>query len=157
MKYRKFKKSDIRHIAKIKHSVFAEFCKDDYFEKGAIEWYLNQVNLNNLDDKLMKSIRITKDSICYVVEENNEIVWYINGKKNRMWNLFVLWKVHGKWVGKNLVELFEKEALKQGSNEIKINSSIYAVLFYQKMGYMKTTWVRNTHDLKIQPMKKIFN
>ena len=32
---------------------------------------------------------------------------------------------------------------------------MYAVPFYQKIGYKKTTGIRNLHGLKVQPMKKV--
>jgi len=156
IKYRKFKKSDIRQVTKIRHKVFSEFCKNDYFEKWAIKWYLSHSNLNKTDELLLKQFWIEKDLICYVVEENSKIIGYIKGYKNRIWNFFILWNFHNKWIWKKLIKLLEIEVIKDWANEIKIKSSTYAVPFYQKMGYKKTTWIRNMHWLKIQPMKKIF-
>ena len=157
MKFRKFKKGDIRQIAKIKNSVFSRFNISEYFEKRAIDWYLNFTNPKKSDQELLKAFHVSSKSIFYVAEENNKIIGYIKGGKNRIGNLFVVGKVHKKGVGKKLVELFEREAKKQNSKEIKISSSIYAASFYQKMGYKKTTGIRNLHGLKIQPMKKILN
>jgi len=76
------------------------------------------------------------------------------GRKNRIKNLFVLGEEHKKGVGKKLIKLFEKEVKKRNYNHTKVNSSIYAIFFYQKMGYKKTTGIRNFNGLKIQPMKK---
>ncbi|MDZ7798253.1 MAG: GNAT family N-acetyltransferase [Patescibacteria group bacterium] len=157
MKFRKFKKSDIRQIAKIKNSVFSSFNKSEYFEKGTVSKYLNYTNPKKSDKELLEAFKITKDSIFYVAEENDKIFGYIKGRKNRIGNLFVLGQNHKKGIGRKLVDLFEKEAEKQNSKEIKINSSIYAVPFYQKRGYKKTTGIRNLHGLKIQPMKKVLN
>lgn len=157
MKFRKFKKEDIRQIAEIKNSVFKKFNNSEYFKKEAIDWYLNFTNPQKSDKELLEAFHVSSKSIFYVAEENNKIVGYIKGSKNRIGNLFVIGKTHKKGVGKKLVELLEKEAKKQNSKEIKIRSSIYAVPFYQKMGYKKTTGIRNLHGLKIQPMRKILN
>lgn len=157
MKFRKFKKGDIRQVAKIKNSVFSKFNSSEYFKKDAIQWYLNFTNPKKSDEELFEAFHISDKSIFYVAEENNKIIGYIKGNKDRIANLFVLGNSHKKGVGKKLVGLLEKEAKKQNSKEIKIRSSIYAVPFYQKMGYKKTTGVRNFHNLKIQPMKKILN
>ena len=157
MGFRKFKKSDIRQVAKIKNSVFSSFNKSEYFEKEAVAKYLSYTNHKKSDQELLEAFKVTPDSIFYVAEENNKIFGYIKGRKNRIGNLFVLGQTHKKGIGKKLVDLFEKDAKKQNSNEIKIHSSIYAVPFYQKMGYKKTTGIRNLHGLKIQPMRKILN
>lgn len=155
MRFRKFRKGDIRRIAKIKNSVFSEFNKLDYFDKTAIKRYLEQTSLDKSDKELLDSFRNTNKSIFYVATENNQIVGYIKGSKDKIGNLFVSGKSHRKGIGKKLVELLEKDAKKQGSNEIKISASTYAVPFYQRMGYKKTTGIRNIYGLKIQPMKKI--
>ncbi len=156
MRFRKFKKSDIRQIAKIKNSVFSSFNKSEYFEKKAVSKYLSYTNPKKSDQELLEAFKI-KNSIFYIAEENEKIFGYIKGRKNRIGNLFVLGKIHKKGIGRKLVDLFEKEAKKQNSKEIKIHSSIYAVPFYQKMGYKKTTGIRNFHGLKVQPMKKVLN
>ncbi len=156
MKFRKFKKRDIRQIAEIKNSVFSKFNHSEYFEKGAIKWYLNFANPKMSDAKLLEAFHISDESIFYVAEEKGKIIGYIKGGADRISNLFVKEEHHKKGVGKKLVKLLEVEAKKQNSKEIKIRSSIYAVPFYQKMGYKKTTGIRNMNGLKIQPMKKVF-
>lgn len=157
MKFRKFKKRDARQIAEIKNSVFSSFNKLEYFKKNAVSKYLSNTNPKKSDQELFEAFKITQDSIFFVAEEDDKILGYIKGNKNRIANLFVLGKTHRKGIGKKLVNLFEKEAEKQNSKEIKIRSSIYAIPFYQKMDYKKTTGVRNFHGLKIQPMKKFLN
>lgn len=96
----------------------------------------------------------SKKTIFYVAEEKGEVVGYISGGKNNIGNLFVSGKMHKKCIGRKLVDLFEKEAIRQGSKEIKIKASIYATTFYQRVGYKKTTGVRNVMGLQAQPMKK---
>lgn len=157
MKFRKFKKEDIRQIAEIKNSVFRKFNSSEYFKEEAIDLYLDFTDPKKSDKELLEAFFISDKSIFYVAEENNKIIGFIKGSKDRIGNLFVLGSSHKKGVGRKLVELLEKEAKKQNSKEIKIRSSIYAIPFYQKMGYKKTTGVRNLHNLKIQPMKKLLN
>jgi predicted N-acetyltransferase YhbS len=155
MKFRKFKEKDIKQIAKVKNSAFSDFNKSEYFEKDAISRYLNYTDPKKSNRELLGAFNINKDSIFYVAEENDKVLGYIKGKKDRIGNLFVLGKAHKKGIGRRLVNLLETEAKKQHSKKIKICSSIYAVPFYQRMGYKKTTGIRNFHGLRIQPMKKI--
>lgn len=103
----------------------------------------------------MNVFHVSKESIFFVAEEEKKIVGYIKGNSNMIVNLFVLGNKHKKGLGRKLVLLFEKEAKRRNSRFIKIKSSLYAVPFYQKMGYKKTTGIRSFHGLKIQPMKKI--
>lgn len=157
MKFRKFKKRDIRQIAKIKNYVFSSFNKSEYFERNAVERYLSYTALTKSNKELIEVFNISKDTIFYVAEENNKIKGYINGRKNKIGNLFVFGVEHKKGIGRKLVELFEKESKKQNSHGIKINSSIYAIPFYEKMGYKKTTGIKNMSGLRVQPMKKRLN
>ncbi len=155
MLFRKFRKEDIRQIAKIRNDVFSKYNRKEYFKKDAIEWYLNLTSLDKSDEELLEAFYISDKTIFYVAEDNKKIIGYIKGNKNKIGNLFVLGSSHKKGIGKKLVELLEKEARKQNSKEIRIRSSIYAVPFYQRIGYKKTTGIRNLNNLKVQPMKKL--
>lgn len=93
--------------------------------------------------------------LFFVAEENNEIIGVSRGKYNKISNLFVKNSSHRKGVGRRLVEVFEAKVKKLGTNEIKIRSTLYASPFYQKVGYKKTTGIRNYMGLKVYPMKKI--
>lgn len=155
MKYRKFKKQDVREVATIKNKVFKKFNGNDYFEKDAIARYYT--NLKTTDEELLKKFKISEKTIFYIAEDNARICGYIKGNKEKIGNLFVLGAYHGKGIGRKLVELFEKEAKRQNSLLIKIASSIYAVPFYEKMGYKKTTGIRNFGGIKAQPMKKVLD
>lgn len=154
IKIRKFKNSDLRKVALLVANTFKKFNAQEYFEKEAIKNYLNQYDLNkNSKQKLLQLFK--KTPIAYVAVENNKIIGIIRGKKDKITNLFVDKNYHRREIGKKLIEKFENEVIKQGSNKIKICSSIYAVSFYKKMGYQKTTGIKNFHGLKTQPMKKI--
>ena len=55
------------------------------------------------------------------------------------------------------MEKYERKATTLGSKVIKLNASMYAVPFYKKIGYQKSTGIRNLFGLKVQPMKKYLN
>lgn len=85
---------------------------------------------------------------------NDKLIGVIRGKKDRIINLFIDESFHGQGIGQKLVKLFEKKAKELDSNMIKIRSSLYASVFYQKQGYKKTTGVRKFHGIKVQPLIK---
>jgi GNAT superfamily N-acetyltransferase len=97
--------------------------------------------------------------MVFVAEDDGQIVGVLRGREERLGSLFVRGDHHRRGIGRMLVECFEEECLRQGSTEVKVFSTLYAVPFYTEMGYKKTTGVRAGRSfegsgLKWQPMKK---
>lgn len=150
---RKFKKSDTAHCASLIAKTYQEFNHDEGSKK-AIQSYIDYFNVKKRGlDELEKNF--CSSSICFVACDKQQIVGIVRGGKNRTSNLFVAGKYHKMGIGKKLMNKFEATAKKNGSKKIKIRASLYAVPFYTKMGYKKTTGQRTFWGLKNQPMKKI--
>ena len=103
---------------------------------------------------------IAADMVFVAVRDNREIVGVLRGSKEKMRSLFVHGKAHRLGVGRKLVKRFEKECVLQGAQVIRLAATLYAIPFYQKMGYKKSTGVRVTDcfdgvGLPYQPMKKV--
>lgn len=155
MKIRKFKISDTESVAKLISKTFATFNEKEGTKK-AVQRYINHYNPKKNDvDKIKEGFLQT--SLFFVVEEKGKIIGIVRGTKNRVVNLFVDGKYHGKGIGKKLMQKFEREAKNLHSKEIRIRASLFAIKFYQVAGYKKTTGIRNFMGLKIQPMKKVLN
>ncbi|MBT5021416.1 GNAT family N-acetyltransferase [Candidatus Woesearchaeota archaeon] len=155
MRIRKFQRKDTIAVALIIRNTFKKFNSKEYFKKDALKTYLNHYDPKlNSEEKLYSNFQRT--SIFYVAEENNQIVGLIRGIPERIVNLFVDKNQHKKGIGKKLVLKFENEA-KKYVDKINIRSSLYASSFYEKMGYKKTTGIRNFRGLKVSPMKKVLN
>jgi len=122
--------------------------------KKAVREYVDHYNPKKTNIETISN-NFSKTKIFYLALENNKLIGVIRGNKNRITNLFVRKGHHKKGIGKKLVQRFEKTCYKLGSQEIKIKASLYAAHFYQKLGYKKTTGIRNFKGLRIQPMKKI--
>jgi GNAT superfamily N-acetyltransferase len=101
-----------------------------------------------------------------VAEMDGRIVGVLRGgrgdEKGRtvLQSLFVSGSCHRQGIGRKLVERFEKEYVGRGVTVFKLWATIYAVPFYQAMGYRKSTGVRLIHSFKgqglpSQPMKKV--
>lgn len=103
---------------------------------------------------------VIKASIALVAEKDGIIVGVLRGRKDKLQSLFVKGDVHRQGIGRSLVQRFENECMKQGSKKIILMSNLYAVPFYQAIGYKKSTGIRKMHSfegegLPYQPMKKI--
>jgi GNAT superfamily N-acetyltransferase len=103
---------------------------------------------------------ILKARMILVAEENGEVVGVLRGRNERLHSLFVREDHHRRGIGRQLVERFEKECIAQGARKITLQATLYAVPFYQALGYKKSTGVRSGWSfegagLKYQPMKKV--
>jgi GNAT superfamily N-acetyltransferase len=104
--------------------------------------------------------QVIRSEMVFVAEQDGEIVGVLRGRKERLGSLFVRGDRHRQGIGRKLVERFEQECLEQGVAVIRVASTLYAVSFYLKMGYKRSTGVRagwsfEGTGLRYQPMKKL--
>jgi GNAT superfamily N-acetyltransferase len=149
---RKFRETDTKKVSILIKNTFLRYNNKEGSKK-AINEYINLYNTTGdkiklLEQKFLKSISI-------VAIDNKKIIGVIRGRKDRIFNLFVLGNYHGQGIGKKLIERFEKECKKHKTTKIKVRASLFAIVFYQINGYRKTTGIRNFKGLKTQPMQKI--
>ncbi len=101
-----------------------------------------------------------------VAELDGRVVGVLRGgrvdEKGRtvLQSLFVSGRCHRQGIGRKLAERFEKEYAGRGVTVFKLLATVYAVPFYQALGYRKSTGVRFIHSfdgqgLPSQPMKKV--
>jgi GNAT superfamily N-acetyltransferase len=88
------------------------------------------------------------------------IVGVLRGRPDKLQSLFVRGDCHRQGIGRRLVEAFEAQCRAAGSEAIKVQATLYAVPFYCKMGYRRSTGVREMHifdgaRFPYQPMKKV--
>lgn len=152
MRIRKYNDSDFECVRKIIHDTYFECCFQDGSKK-AVKRYIG--DFDSKEDIEKSREKYKKTPIAFVAEIDNKVVGFVRGKKDKMTNLFVLKEYHKRGIARKLFEKFEKENKKLGSDIIRIKASLYAVPFYQKMGFRKTTGIRKMNGLKYQPMKKI--
>jgi GNAT superfamily N-acetyltransferase len=103
--------------------------------------------------------------LVLVAVDNGEPVGVLRGgRRDRqhravLQSLFVKGDHHRQGIGRRLVEHFERECAHQGATVIRVASTLYAVPFYLRLGYKRSTGVRSGtsfegRGLKIQPMRK---
>lgn len=96
----------------------------------------------------------------YVAEDAGEIIGVLRCRPGRLQSLFVREDHHRQGIGRKLVERCEQEFAREGSGEIRLAATLFAVPFYEAVGYKKTTGIRNCWSfggkgMKYQPMKKL--
>lgn len=112
------------------------------------------------DEQHKRSIAsVISSAMLYVAEVEGTIAGILRGREGVLASLFVAKTYHRQGVGRALVERFEAESRSLGVPSIRVAATLYAVPFYAKMGFKKTTGIRPCHsfdgtDLTYQPMKK---
>ena len=104
--------------------------------------------------------QVIQAPMVFIAEIESKVVGVLRGSRGRLHSLFVLGAYHNRGVGRHLVERFEEECRSLGAEKITLQSSLYAVPFYQRMGYKKSTGVRagrsfDGEGFLSQPMKKM--
>ena len=97
--------------------------------------------------------------MVFVAEDDGQIVGVLRCRAERLQSLFVGEDFHRQGIGRKLVECCEQACASRGSIVIRLAATLYAIPFYEAVGYKKSTGIRNGWSfegvgLKYQPMKK---
>ena len=149
---RRYEESDLENVSELAMTTFTEFNGADYYNRSGIQKVLD--SWNYLKNEHFHDDMIRTDIFFVAVDSQEKIVGLIRGTKNKINSLFVNGSFHKKGIGRMLVERYETEALSQGSEEIRLESSIFAVSFYEKMDYIRTSDLKNYDGLKVYSMRK---
>jgi len=103
--------------------------------------------------------RVLRAEMVFVAEDDGEIVGVLRCRPARLQSLFVRQDHQRQGIGRKLVERCEQECAGRGSRVIHLAATLYAVPFYEAVGYRKSTDIRNCwsfdgQGLKYQPMNK---
>ncbi|MGB9359866.1 MAG: GNAT family N-acetyltransferase [Acidimicrobiia bacterium] len=116
------------------------------------------------EDQEAIAVAISAPSV-WVAEDEGEVVGVLRGGRTDhrgrtvLSSLFVDGQRHRQGIGRTLVAWFEQEYATRGVDVFKLSATLYAVPFYLRMGYRKSTGVRTMASLgesglAYQPMKK---
>lgn len=162
LKIRPYQDADAVPAGKLIAATYREFNLSFLLleEQGA---YLGPFQFaDSTDETHQKEIaQVLQAEMVFVAEnEEGEIVGILRGRRDRLHSLFVRGDMHHQGIGSLLVEHFEQACLAMGGKVIRLASTLYAVPFYQKIGYKKSTGVRSGwsfagENFKWQPMKKL--
>ncbi len=139
-------------IAALISETYSEFCQLEGAEH-AVQKYVDHYNPIGRSDSEVEGLFI-HTPIRLVATSDSRLVAILRAKDNRITNLFVHRNHHRRGIATRLVNRFEKACLSEGVTEVVLRGSLYAIPFYEAIGYKKTTGVRTFRGLEIQPMKK---
>jgi len=95
-----------------------------------------------------------------VADRDGSVVGVLRGRPERLASLFVHSAHHRRGIGRSLVERFEAQSERDGVRVIRLAATLFAVPFYQALGYKRSTGVRagwsfDGYGLRVQPMRKV--
>ena len=158
---RSYQESDAVQVGQLIAATYSEY-NLNYLPPEERGPFLGPFRYVGSDDPLQqKAIAdILAAAMMFVAELDGEIVGVLRGKPDKLQSLFVRGDWHRQGIGSDLVQRFEQECLEQGSTQIKLMATLFAVPFYQAVGYRKSTGVRTMRSfegegLPYQPMKKV--
>jgi GNAT superfamily N-acetyltransferase len=158
---RPYRESDAPSVGRLIADTFSEF-NLDYASLEERELLLGPFRYARSKDRAHQEAiaEVIQADMVYVAEVQGEIVGVLRGRPDKLQSLFVCKDQHRQGFGRLLVERFERECRRQEATVIKVQATLYAVPFYHKMGYRRTTGVRMARIFEgtrfpYQPMKKI--
>jgi GNAT superfamily N-acetyltransferase len=105
---------------------------------------------------------VIRAPLVLVAEDNEKgmIAGVLRGSPGRLHSLFVRESCQHRGIGRRLMSVFEHEVRKATDDKITLQSTLYAVPFYQSLGYKRSTGIRSGPcfdgaAFKYQPMKKV--
>ncbi|MCP4176295.1 MAG: GNAT family N-acetyltransferase [bacterium] len=149
---RKYRKNDARTVAALISRTYSQFCRVEGTE-SAVQDYVDYYNPSGKTDDEIDSL-YSKTPFRLVAVANQQIVGVLRAHKNRITNLFVDGDHHRQGIANRLVYRFEESCQAEGFTEIVLRGSLYAIPFYESLGYTKTADIQVFRGLKVQPMKK---
>lgn len=134
LKIRRFEQKDSIEVSKLIERNFLEVNIKDYSEES-----MKKLASNYNENKVLY---IAENSHMYVAVLKNKIVGCgaissFCGKEDEsiLLTIFVLPELHGKGIGKKIIENLEKDEYFLRARRVEVPSSITACDFYKKMGY----------------------
>jgi predicted N-acetyltransferase YhbS len=114
---------------------------------------------------------VIQAEVVLVAEDGGQIVGVLRGctevqgagserRSGKLQSLFVRKDRHRRGVGRRLVEQFESTCRRHSAAVIRLQATLFAVPFYQAVGYKRSTGVRSCQifdgpHFPYQPMKKV--
>ncbi|HLD81238.1 MAG TPA: GNAT family N-acetyltransferase [archaeon] len=141
---RKFKEGDAYELAELIDKNRRKISSLNQSQKA-----LKEMAARNTPPKLIEK---SKDRSLFVAEFGSSLVGTAGLKGSQVTGVFVKVSQHGKGIGKKLMEKVEGKAEKKGVKKVFLYSSIYAVPFYEKLGYGKASGGKKETDVVYREM-----
>jgi GNAT superfamily N-acetyltransferase len=158
---RDYRKADAAEVGLLIKDTYSKF-NLDFVDQEDLPDFLGPFAFAGDEDPAHQAAieHLIHSQFVFLAEVEGKIAGVLWGRMDRLGSLFVDPDFHHQGIGRRLVERFEREVCDKNGNVIRVASSLYAVPFYLKMGYKKSTGIRKSwsfqgYGFPIQPMRKV--
>ena len=150
IRIRKFRVSDSEKVSQLILKIFYEDNLKDVSEEGK-DFFQNSHTPEHIKENWRNTYSI-------IAEENRKIVGIARGKKDG-WNthLFVDGKYRNRRIAIRLLRKIEEWQKRVGNNIVYLNSSPFALKFYERQDYKRKGRKKNYHGIPLYYMEKEIN
>lgn len=153
MEIRRFDKSDAKRVVEIIHRNFMEVNIKDYSREAMEElvgshdeeWLLNIAGFANVYAFCMDQEVVGVGSIAG---------YWGSVEESILLTIFVVPELHGKGIGRKIIETLEQDEYFLRAKRIEIPASITACGFYEKMGYSYKNGIKELDNEGLYRMEK---
>ena len=149
--YRNYESKDFSECLELISDTFSKYCIETFVDEASLKNYSQIMSPTN--ERIIRSFETFPYQIVAIFE--SKIVWVLRGTNQKLLHLFVKEWFHWNWIASNLMKIYENRLKESWVKYIKLNASMNAISYYQKIWYKKTTGIRHKKWRKLQPMKKI--
>lgn len=149
---RRYRRSDARAVSALISRTYASFNAEEGTPEG-VRAYVERFRVSGKTTEEINE-RFARTPVFFVAMDGSEPIGLVRGRDSHLVNLYVDGGHHREGIATYLFSRFEEVCCRAGYSEITVRSSLFAVPFYTRMGFKKTTGIRTMHGLKVQPMKK---
>jgi N-acetylglutamate synthase-like GNAT family acetyltransferase len=129
MRIRKFRKEDARKVSSI--------IKRNFIEVNSKKYSTKTIKALIKDSAPQSLIKKSKTRHYYVALEQNKLLGIGGYEKDDIHTFFVKTTIHGRGIGKKLMERVLKDAKAEGIKIMHCASTHYAEKFYTSLGFQR--------------------
>ncbi|KUO53502.1 MAG: hypothetical protein APF76_11875 [Desulfitibacter sp. BRH_c19] len=151
LRYQLFEVGQENIVSDMVWEVFSEF-EAPYYSAEGVNTFKEFIHPQRLVSQI-----ISNDFKIYCCFEGNDLVGVLAFRNTSHISLLFVKKSHQRiGIAKELLRIATMELLKIDPDlqELTVNSSPYAVIIYEKLGFNATNTMQEKHGLKYKPMKK---
>lgn len=144
--YRKIRTGEEDEVFNLVKSGFDEYVLSDLTEEGANEFF-----------RAAREMIYDKPTAHFIMvaESKNGIIGMIDIRdNNHICLFFVAREFQDRGIGRSLLERATAECSENNSLEIEVNSSLFAVQIYKKLGFVQTKPEQLLNGIRFVPMIK---
>ncbi len=159
---RRYKLSDAEAVGRLIADTFRRFNLSyaTPVEQGKLLGPFRHADSSDSEHRAAIAAAIDAPWVLVAEDSAGELCGVLRGRPGRLHSLFVDAAHQRRGIGRRMMDVFEQEVRRAGDDRITLQSTLFAVPFYETLGYKRSTGIRSGPcfdgaNFRYQPMKKL--